>query len=328
MRFDRCRALRVAGLAAVLGVHPSPTVAQAPPTPIPIKTPEGPTWVSNQGARLIIGQDSFTRQNPEPGREVLGAAQGVAFAGNRLFVADGNRIGALPVNNRIFIYENVSGFVPVPDTILPQQSACPACIGLPDIVLGQADFDTTASSDLPEVPGLNNPSAVHSDGVRLAVADTNNNRVLLWHSIPLANGTEPDVVLGQSDFSGRTPETSPTGMRGPQGVWLDGGRLFVADTQNSRILIWNSIPTSNGQNPDVVIGQPDLNTRHEAGSSLGHRLGQPNVRCRPRVQSHHDFQQHSGAGLRPGGRRGRPAGLRFKRAKQQRGPVRADRSDR
>ena len=269
MRLNRCKALRAAGLAAALAVHHSPTVAQAPATPTPIETREGPTWISNQGARLIIGQDSFTRQNPESDRQVLGAAQGVAFVGNRLFVADGNRIGALPVNNRILIYENVSGFVPVPDAILPQESACPACIGLPDTVLGQADFDTTASSDLPDVPGLNNPSAVHSDGIRLAIADTNNNRVLLWNSIPLANGTEPDVVLGQSDFSGRLAETSPTGMRGPQGVWLDGGRLFVADTQNSRILIWNSIPTSNGQNPDVVIGQPDLNTRHEADLTKG-----------------------------------------------------------
>lgn len=269
MRFDRSKALRAAFLAASLALAHSPAVAQTPPTPTVARASEGPTWVSNHGARLIIGQESFTRQNPVPSREVLGAAQGVAYAGNRLFVADGNRIGALPVSNRILIYENLSGFVPAPDTMLPQERSCPACIGLPDTVLGQADFDTTAPSDLPETPGLNNPSAIHSDGIRLAVADTNNNRVLLWHTIPVVNGTEPDLVLGQADFSGRMAETSPTGMRGPQGVWLDGGRLFVADTQNSRILIWNTIPTSNAQSPDIVLGQPDLNTRHEADLTKG-----------------------------------------------------------
>lgn len=269
MGLDRYKALLAAGMAAAMLLFHGATAAQTPPAPTLIRASEGPTWVSNHSARLVIGQESFTRQNPLSGREVLGAAQGVAFAGNRLFVADGNRIGALPVNNRILIYENVPGFVPAPDTALPQSSTCPVCVGSPDTVLGQPDFDTTASSDLPETRGLNNPSAVHSDGIRLAVADTNNNRVLLWNSIPIVNGTEPDVVLGQADFSGSIPETSPTGMRGPQGVWLEAGRLFVADTQNSRILIWNTIPTSNGQTPDVVLGQPDLDTRHEADLTKG-----------------------------------------------------------
>ena len=264
MRFNPFKALPAAALA--VAIAQGPAGAQSPPAS-PVE--DGPVWVSNQGARLVIGQDSFTRQNPFPSREVLGSAQGVAYAGNRLFVADGNRLGALPVSNRILIYNDVSGFVPGPYELLPQQRKCPACVGLPDVVLGQADFDTTDSSDLPDTPGLNNPSAVHSDGLRLAVADTNNNRVLLWLSIPSVNGTEPDVVLGQEDFASNFPLTTPTGMRGPQGVWLDGGRLFVADTQNSRILIWNTIPTSNAQAPDLVLGQPDLNTRHEADLTQG-----------------------------------------------------------
>ena len=246
-----------------------PASAQQPPVPVLISADTGPAWVTNHGARLVIGQESFTRQDPVSSREVLGAAQGVAFAGNRLFVADGNRLGARPVNNRILIYDNVSGFVPRPDELRPQDQRCPACIGRPDVVLGQPDFDTTDSSDLPEVAGLNNPSAVHSDGKRLVVADTNNNRVLLWNTIPSVNATDPDIVLGQQDFSGFTPDTSASGMRGPQGVWLDAGRLFVADTQNSRILIWNSLPTSDGQPPDIVLGQPDLDTRHEADLTQG-----------------------------------------------------------
>ena len=251
MRFDRF----LAGAACALALVQGPEAARG-------QEQLEPVWVTNHGARLVIGQVSFTRQDPHSSRSVLGAAQGVAYAGNRLFVADGNRLGALPVNNRILIYENVSSFIPRPDVLLPQHRSCPACVGLPDTVLGQPDFDATDASDLPDTPGLNNPSAVHSDGIRLAVADTNNNRVLLWNTIPATNGVEPDVVLGQSDFSGRFPETSATGMRGPQGVWLDGGRLFVADTQNSRVLVWNTVPTSNAQTPDIVLGQPDLETRH------------------------------------------------------------------
>ncbi len=218
-----------------------------------------PQWVTHQGARLVIGQDSFTRQNPNPSREVIGSAAGVAAAGDRLFIAEGNRVGAVPVNNRVLIYNQLSGFLPESDVELPQDTTCPACVGLPDVVLGQPDFETFESSPA----GMNNPAGVASDGVRLAVADTNNNRVLLWNSIPAVHNAPPDVVLGQPDMSGFTPDTSPSGMRGPQGLWLDAGKLFVADTQNSRVLIWNSIPSANGQAPDIVLGQPDLNTRPE-----------------------------------------------------------------
>ncbi len=49
-------------------------------------------------------------------------------------------------------------------------------------------------------------------------------------------------------------------MRGPQGVWIQGSKLFVADTQNNRVLIWNTIPTQNNQPADVVLGQPDFTT--------------------------------------------------------------------
>ena len=52
-------------------------------------------------------------------------------------------------------------------------------------------------------------------------------------------------------------------MRGPQGVWIDNGRLFVADTVNGRVLIWNSIPAANAAPADIVLGQPDFDTRPE-----------------------------------------------------------------
>ena len=49
-------------------------------------------------------------------------------------------------------------------------------------------------------------------------------------------------------------------MRGPSGLWIQNGKLYVADTQNHRILIFNSIPTSNGAAADLVLGQPNLTT--------------------------------------------------------------------
>ncbi len=217
-------------------------------------------WVDNQAARLAIGQPFFTRQAPLSSRETIGGVGGVAYGGDILLIADGNRVGSLPLNNRVLIYRNVGSFVPKPDDELPQGTVCPACVGLPDVVLGQPDFDTFT----PNVEnGMQNPTGVATDGVRIAVADTDNNRVLIWHSIPTANGAAPDVVIGQADAINNAPGTSATEMRGPQGVWFDGGKFFVADTQNSRILIYNSVPTATGATPDIVLGQPDFDTRPE-----------------------------------------------------------------
>jgi len=215
---------------------------------------------TGQAARLVIGQPSFTAEKPSSSREFLGGAGGVAIAGDRLFIADGNRMGAGPLNHRVLIYDNLSGFLPSPEAELPQGGTCPACVGLPNTVLGQKAFDTST----PGVEnGLNLPTAVASDGIRLAVADTDNNRVLIWRSIPSVHGAAPDVVVGQPDLKTNLPRTEQAGLRGPQGVWFHNGRLIIADTQNSRVLIYNSIPTAHGARADIVLGQPDFNTRPE-----------------------------------------------------------------
>jgi hypothetical protein len=41
---------------------------------------------------------------------------------------------------------------------------------------------------------------------------------------------------------------------------VDQGRLYLSDQGNRRILVWNSIPTSIQQSPDIVLGQPDFNS--------------------------------------------------------------------
>ncbi len=43
----------------------------------------------------------------------------------------------------------------------------------------------------------------------------------------------------------------------PRYALSDGQHLFVADGGNDRIMVYNSIPTQNGQFADVIIGQPD-----------------------------------------------------------------------
>lgn len=218
-------------------------------------------FVTGQAARLVIGQSTFTAQNPgRPASQfVVGGASGLAIAGDRLFVADASRLGAGPDNHRVLIYDNLSSLIPPVDAELPQGSRCPACLGPASMVVGQPDFEKTEIG-LSQA-GMRLPTAVASDGNVLAVADTNNNRVLIWRSLPTRNGQPADVVIGQESFTTiRPPSTDPQSLRGPQGVWIHEGKLFVADSQNHRVLIYNRIPTSNGAAADVVLGQPDFFT--------------------------------------------------------------------
>jgi len=81
---------------------------------------------------------------------------------------------------------------------------------------------------------------------------------MIWNKIPTTNGANANVVLGQTDFTSSGDATTQTGLNEPEGIWSDGKKLAVADFFNNRVLIWNSIPTTNGAPADVVVGQADF----------------------------------------------------------------------
>lgn len=218
-------------------------------------------FTTGQAARLVIGQTTFTSQDPNSSDTIVGGVSGIAFAADTLFVADSNRVGAGPLNHRVLLYKGASSMFPSPGAELTNDRKCPVCLGAATLVLGQPDFTTTTEHITANSSSLRLPTAVASDGVRLVVADTNHNRVLIWNRIPTVNNQPADVVVGQPDFtSSAVPGNVPNAksMRGPQGVWIQNGKLYVADTQNNRVLIYNQIPTSNGVAADVVLGAPNF----------------------------------------------------------------------
>ena len=114
-------------------------------------------------------------------------------------MADSNRIGASPIDNRVLIYHNIASQFPPPTHEHKQGSRCPACGGAASVVLGQPDFTTTDAAATQT--GMSLPTAVATDGTVLAVADTLNNRVLIWKTIPGTHNKPADIVVGQPDFT-------------------------------------------------------------------------------------------------------------------------------
>jgi hypothetical protein len=184
-------------------------------------------------ADFVIGQPDFTTTSPSSQADGAYYPQTVREYDDKLFVSNYS-------SNSIYIYNSV-----------PTTTGAAA-----GVVVGQTDFGIGASGC--SASSLNGPESFIVAGGKLIVADSGNNRVLVWSSIPATNGEPADLVLGQSDFTSCLSALSPSRMNYPTDVWTDGTRLLVVDSGNHRVLLWNSFPTSDGQSADLVMGESAL----------------------------------------------------------------------
>lgn len=190
-----------------------------------------PLWTPRTGAAFHTGQDadillSGIRFNDSGGPLMFNHPTGLATDGTRLLLAD-------RFNNRVLIW-----------TTLPTSGA-----DEPSIVLGQANFVTNDPGT-----GLNQmnwPGAVSvTTAGQVVVADSYNDRILIWNTFPTRSGQPADVQLTHADLAW------------PWGVWTDGTRLAATSTSKSKILFWNTLPSSGNPAPSF-------------SSTGGGRLGTP-----------------------------------------------------
>ena len=109
-----------------------------------------------------------------------------------------------------------------------------------------------------------------ADDSRLTINDRDNNRVLIWTSFPTQSFQPADLVLGQANFTNNTgndddqdgtEDTTPSArtLRPPyDGIHSNGEQLVVTDSDNNRVLMWNSFPSMNFQPADLVLGQTNF----------------------------------------------------------------------
>lgn len=234
---------------------------------------------TNAPADVVIGQANMTSSSGTCNDTNLADPESFAIVNGALVVADST-------HHRVLIWNTI-----------PTSSGTPA-----DKVIGQADFTQCgANTGGRTASTFSYPTDIASIGGKLLVADFNNNRVLVWNSMPTctpspcAITTPADMVLGQADFASATANSgglSGASLYNPYYLATDGTRLAVADRNNFRVLIWNSVPTCTPTAPasncaittsaNVVLGQPNFtsNVRNNDGSGTSATPTDKNI-CDP-----------------------------------------------
>lgn len=179
-------------------------------------------WLhTGQAADLMLSGPGF---NQTGGPLLFNHPGQIATDGSHLLLADRN-------NNRVLIWNQL------PDDNVP-----------PDFVLGQPDFDSNNPGTGPNQ--MNWPVALSVGGGKLVVADSYNNRVLIWLTFPTQNGQPADLIL-QTPISEGVPQFR---IEWPWGVWTDGNRLAITSTMGqSAVLLWNTFPSQANQAPDLTL---------------------------------------------------------------------------
>ena len=233
-----------------------------------------PPFVNGKDAARIVGvwftEAGTLFNNPE---YALGNPEGLAIQQNRLVVADASA-------HRVLRYDPFSEWPAETETIISPPAKA---------VLGQNDFglnSTRPNRGQPEPNGstVTSPFGLYVAGNDLWVADTGNNRILVFPTFgpqaastrvlgqPALNYTAPNILEGRElwMFNGFD---SASNLANGGGVVIDTRsnppHLYIADTYNNRVLGYRDARRVRpGDMADIVIGQSDL-TRSLANAAQG-----------------------------------------------------------
>ena len=201
-------------------------------------------------ADVVLGQADFhcgiaNRGFDAARADTLNWCYGVAIVDGRLIIADtGNR--------RVLVWNEI-----------PETNGAAA-----DLVLGQRDFitrDENAGEGAGAL-GMRWPHGIAVADDMILVSDAGNNRVMVWRGWPWANGAPCQFVLGQASMMGLDHNRAayyPTAgaMNMPYGLSVQGQRLIVADTANSRLLGFELEELAMGAGASRLAAQHDFSDK-------------------------------------------------------------------
>jgi hypothetical protein len=196
----------------------------------------------NQPADLVLGQPTLSGASSATTASGMNSPVGVASDGTRIAVSDYG-------NNRILVWNS-----------WPTSNGVAA-----NVVLGQPGFTTgTANNGGVSATSLSGPVGIAMADGKLAVADSFNNRILIWHRFPTRNASPADAAVGQWTFT-----TSAASMvSSPKSVSLEDNTLTY--TGNCQIRYLDPIPLKS-----TDTGAVDLTPGCGSGSPTQDNVRQP-----------------------------------------------------
>ncbi len=198
----------------------------------------------------ILGQPDFRTSTAATTQSGLSGPRGVAYDSVRqlLFVADIS-------NHRVLIFDVAE--------ITNGESAT--------AVLGQSLFTTGSSANTQT--GMNAPAGLAYDSTnkRLFVSQYNSNRISIFDITTIDNGESAINVLGQSDFVSTSPATGTGRLRNVIGIDYDPMMqyLYVGDTGNARVMIFDTTTITDGEDAVYVLGQPHFTSSTAVATQAG-----------------------------------------------------------
>lgn len=222
---------------------------------------DGRLWIPELGNNRLLGFDGIPSSNQPDASWVVGQPGFNSWDYGTSATKFWTPLMGLEHEGYFYLLEQGNSRVSIFDHAPPVQVS---------FVIGQEGLSTRNRAC--SASGLAEPMGMLIVDNKLLVADSENNRVLVWNAVPKSGSHAPDIVLGQATMNScarndddqdgswdRQP--SARTLHYPSGIWSDGKRLVIADAENNRVLIWNSFPSSSFTPADVVLGQPDFSSR-------------------------------------------------------------------
>lgn len=217
-----------------------------------------PPFILGSSATRLVGIPTQTAGQPPPApisNTTIGFVQGVTIVGNRLIAVD-------PAYHRALIYDALENW---PDPSVALSPTAPYVTGQS----GYADHTANRGMGEPSFVTLSSPFGAAASTNELFIADTGNNRILVY---PVLNGLPSQSasrVIGQLFPNGNAVnliegrEFSLVSSARTGAIAIDRSttppHLYVADTGNNRILGFkDAVNVKAGDVADLVIGQPDV----------------------------------------------------------------------
>ncbi len=198
----------------------------------------------------VLGQAFFWSNAALTTQAGMNVPYGLAYddANNLLYVSQ-------PTGNRVTVYDVT--------TIVDGEYAIN--------VLGQATFTATTAATTQE--GMNVPTGLAYDSANshLFVPQTTGNRVMVYDTAQVSDGEAAIAVLGQANFTATAAGITQATMNAPYDALYDSAhsRLFVADTTNNRVTVYDTATITTGENAVSVLGQANFTTATAATTQAG-----------------------------------------------------------